>query len=88
MRNVASADWDFPWQNLSVPALIMTGRHDRVFLAEDDILELSSQIFDVTRANFNNAGHFIPMERPIKFTKEILNFFGGKDFGKAVVSSK
>ena len=78
MRNATSADWNFPWQNLTVPTLIMTGRHDRVFLVEDDILELSSQIFDVTRANFDNAGHLIPMERPIEFTKAILNFLRAK----------
>ena len=74
MRNAASADWDFPWQNLTVPTLVMTGHHDRVFLVEDDILELSSKISDVKRANFDNAGHLIPMERPIEFNEEILNF--------------
>ena len=74
MRNAASADWNFPWQNLMVPTLVMTGRHDRVFLVEDDILELSSKISDVRRANFDNAGHLIPMERPIEFNKEILGF--------------
>ena len=74
MRNAASADWDFPWQNLMIPTLVMTGRHDRVFLVEDDILELSSKISNVTRVNFDNAGHLIPMERPIEFSKEILNF--------------
>ena len=52
----------------------MTGHHDRVFLVEDDILELSSKIPDVKRANFDNAGHLIPMERPIEFNEEILNF--------------
>ena len=56
----------------------MTRRHDRVFLVEDDILELSSQIFDVTRANFDNAGHLIPMERLTEVTKETLNFLKAK----------
>ena len=52
----------------------MTGEHDRVFLVKEDVLELSEQIPNANMVNFEDAGHMIPMERPEKFTKELLSF--------------
>ena len=74
MRNAVSADWDFPWQNLDMPTLVMTGFHDRVFFVEQDVLELSAKIPNMKRVDFENAGHMIPMERPEEFADELLNF--------------
>ena len=74
MRNAVSADWNFPWQNLKIPVLIMTGEHDRVFLVKGDVLELSEQISNASTVNFADAGHMIPMERPGKFINELLSF--------------
>ena len=74
MRNAVSADWNFPWQNLKLPVLIMTGEHDRVFLVKEDVLELSEQLPNANMVNFANTGHMIPIERPEKFTNELLSF--------------
>ena len=52
----------------------MTGEHDRVVLVKEDVLELSEQIPNANMVNFEDAGHMIPMERPEKFTKELLSF--------------
>ena len=74
MRNAVSADWNFTWQNLTIPILVMTGDHDRVFLVKEDVLELSKQISNADMVNFADAGHLIPMERPEKITNELLSF--------------
>ena len=74
MRNAVSADWNFPWQKLTIPVLVMTGEHDRVFLVKEDVLELSEQIPNAMMVNFEDAGHMIPMERTEKFKKELLSF--------------
>ena len=74
MRNAVSADWNFTWQNLTIPILVMTGDHDRVFLVKEDVLELSKKIPNADMVNFADAGHLIPMERPEKFTNELLRF--------------
>ena len=74
MRNAVSADWNFPWQNLKLPVLVMTGEHDRVFLVKEDVLRLSEQISNANMVNFADAGHMIPMERPEKFTNELYSF--------------
>jgi pimeloyl-ACP methyl ester carboxylesterase len=76
MRNAVSADWNFPWQNLKIPVLVMTGEHDRVFLVKEDVLELSKRIPNAGMVNFTDAGHMIPMERPEKFTNELMSFLG------------
>ena len=74
MRNAALADWDFSWEKLSVPTLVMTGLHDRVFLVEEDVLQLSNHIPNLTTVNFHDAGHLVPVERPERFTDQLLNF--------------
>jgi len=76
MRNAVSADWNFPWQKLPIPILVMTGDHDRVFLVKEDVLELSKRIPNADMVNFTDAGHMIPMERPEKFTNELMSFLG------------
>ena len=74
MRNAVLADWDFPWHDLDIPTLVMTGFHDRVFFVNQDVLELSALIPNMERIDFENAGHMIPMEQPKQFTDELLNF--------------
>jgi 3-oxoadipate enol-lactonase len=74
MRNAVSANWDFQWSNIKLPTLVMTGFHDRIFLVEDDVAQLSNMMTNTIRVNFDNAGHLIPMERPEEFTKALLKF--------------
>ena len=74
MRNAVFADWDFPWHDLDIPTLVMTGFHDRVFFVNQDVLELSALIPNMKKIDFENAGHMIPMEQPKQFTDELLNF--------------
>ena len=74
MRNAVFADWDFPWHDLDIPTLVMTGFHDRVFFVNQDVLELSALIPNMKKIDFENAGHMIPIEQPKQFTDELLNF--------------
>ena len=74
MRNAVFADWDFPWHDLDIPTLVMTGFHDRVFFVNQDVLELSALIPNMKKIDFENTGHMIPMEQPKQFTDELLNF--------------
>ena len=74
MRNAASANWGFAWPNITVPTLVMTGLHDRVFLVEEDVAKLSGMMPNTIRVDFDDAGHLIPMERPKEFTKALLMF--------------
>ena len=75
MRNAVLVDRDFPWHDLDIPTLVMTGFHDRVFFVNQDVLELSALMPNMKRINFEDAGHMIPIEEPKQFTDELLIFF-------------
>ncbi|OGL19816.1 MAG: hypothetical protein A3F92_15785 [Candidatus Rokubacteria bacterium RIFCSPLOWO2_12_FULL_71_22] len=72
-----AADWDFPWERLAVPVLIMTGLHDRVFYVAADVEELAARIPRYRAVAFPDAGHLIPIERPRAFAAALLDFARG-----------
>lgn len=74
MKGSVSTDWDFPYEKLDTPVLLMTGEHDRVFRIEADIAELEARIAKKSHVVFGNAGHLIPAERPEEFAAEIMTF--------------
>ncbi|UUX49821.1 alpha/beta hydrolase [Nisaea acidiphila] len=74
MKGSVSTDWDFPYEKLDVPVLLMTGTHDRVFRIEEDIAELEARIPSSSHIVFTDAGHLIPAERPARFAKELMAF--------------
>ena len=74
MEGSLATDWDFPYDKLEVPVLLMTGMHDRVFRIDEDVSELSATISNQKSVVFEDAGHLIPIERPAKFTAELLAF--------------
>ena len=74
MRNAVLADWDFPWHDLDIPTLVITGFHDRVFFVNQDVLELSALMPNMKRINFEDVGHMIPIEKPKQFSDELLIF--------------
>ena len=69
-----AADWDFPWERLTVPVLVMTGLHDRVFYLAADVEELAARIPARRTLTFADAGHLIPTERPRPFADALLDF--------------
>jgi len=74
MEGSLETDWDFPWEKLKLPVLIMTGLHDRVFRVEKDVAELTARIPQRRSVTFDDAGHLVPVERPQKFTRSLLEF--------------
>ncbi len=67
-------EWDFAYEKLDLPVLILTGKYDRVFRIDDDIKELKAHIGDVDEKTYHDAGHLIPLENPAKFSNDLLNF--------------
>ena len=74
MEGSLATDWDFPYEQLQVPTLVMTGLHDRVFRIQDDVESLSVRIRDCQSMVFEDAGHLIPIERPAGFAAGLLEF--------------
>lgn len=69
-----ATDWSFPWDQLKLPVLSMTGLHDRIFRVAADVDELSARIAGIQRVEFADAGHLVPVERPAAFAKALLEF--------------
>lgn len=75
MREAASADWDLPYEDLTLPTLVVTGRKDRVFLVPEDVAALDARLPNGYTADIPDAGHLIPVERPEELV-DILDRFG------------
>ncbi len=74
MAHAREVDWDFPYESLDVPVLVMSGLLDRVFYQADDVAELRERIPDVREVEFADAGHLIPMERGLRTAVALENF--------------
>ncbi|MGD2097880.1 MAG: alpha/beta fold hydrolase [Desulfobacterales bacterium] len=73
-----NSDWDIPYEQLTLPILVITGLQDHVFLEKDVVDSLYDRIPDGRRVDMPDAGHLIPSEQPealagtlMKFAKEI-----------------
>lgn len=77
MAGSVTTDWDFPYERLDCPVLLMTGLHDRVFRIDEDIAELKARIPNAREIVYSDAGHMIPMERPETVTGTLLGFAEG-----------
>jgi len=69
-----ATDWNFPWEQLKLPVLSMTGLHDRVFRVAADVDKLAAKIGGLRRVEFRDAGHLVPVERPAAFARALLDF--------------
>lgn len=67
-------NWDFAYEKLDLPVLILTGKHDRVFRQDDDIAELKARIPAAQEIIYHEAGHLIPLESPDRFTDDLARF--------------
>jgi 3-oxoadipate enol-lactonase len=77
MEGSLETDWDFPYERLRMPVLLMTGLHDRVFRVEKDVTDLAARIPKRREMVFADAGHLVPVERPEKFGQALLEFGAG-----------
>ena len=69
-----TADWDFPYEKLDLPTLIVTGLQDHVFLELEVVDELFGRLPKGERLDVSDAGHLIPGERPEALADYIAEF--------------
>lgn len=61
-----SADWDLPYERLTLPTLVVTGLQDHVFLEDEAVDDLFARLPQGRRLDLSDAGHLIPGEAPEK----------------------
>jgi pimeloyl-ACP methyl ester carboxylesterase len=74
LRDCAGADWDVPYESLSLPVLVVTGLQDRVFRDPADVERLAGRLPDARRQDFEDAGHMVPIEQPGRFAEALIAF--------------
>jgi pimeloyl-ACP methyl ester carboxylesterase len=62
------------YENINVPALVITGLHDRIFYDAVVFEELYELIPNATRVDMDHVGHMIPVEDPDALVGAILEF--------------
>jgi len=77
MQGSLETDWDFPYEKLDKPVLLLTGLHDRLFRIDEDVAELKARIPNAEEKVYPDAGHLIPVEDPEQFSKDLLAFAEG-----------
>jgi len=76
MAQSVAADWDVPYEKLTMPVHVITGLQDRVFLDRGDVDALYARLPDATREDWADTGHLIPQERPEKLAAALVEFAG------------
>ena len=77
LRNAGTADWNIPYENLTLPVLVITGLQDRVFLVVEDVAALYARLSYAQRIDMSDAAHLLPAERPDALVTALLEFVGG-----------
>lgn len=74
MKGGFTADWNFPWNDLDLPTMVMTGHYDKVFRVPEDINDLIGSMKKVIRIEIPECGHLIPLEQPENFSYHLSGF--------------
>ena len=69
-----TADWNLPYEKITLPTLVITGTQDHVFLEREVVEELFARMPAARRLDMTQAGHLIPAERPQLLTDALLDF--------------
>lgn len=77
LAHAKEADWDLPYERLTLPALVITGLQDRIFFDNTVLDELFSRLPQAQRIELADAGHLIPNERPEALADALISFAGG-----------
>jgi len=77
MQGSLETDWDFPYEKLDKPVLLLKGLHDRLFRIDEDVAELKARIPNAEEKVYPDAGHLIPAEDPDRFSEDLLAFAAG-----------
>lgn len=71
---VNKADWNFPWEILTIPSLIFVGLHDRLFRIQKDVDDILTRIPNATVAQYPDGGHSLQAEFPEEFVSDLVKF--------------
>jgi len=81
MRNATATEWDIPYEQLALPALVISGLQDRVFLDREVVDRLYARLPDARREDWPDAGHLLPQECPERLAASLAAFAGGIEEG-------
>lgn len=76
-QEVSTFDMREQLRRITVPSLILAGRHDMIPLAKSE--ELDQGLPDSTLVVFEKSGHFSSAEEPEKFNSVVFDFLGVGD---------
>jgi pimeloyl-ACP methyl ester carboxylesterase len=68
------ADWDLPYERLTMPVTVLSGLQDHVFYDAADVAELAHRLPDAAVVDIGDIGHLVTMERPGAITEACLAF--------------
>ena len=74
MRNAAATDWSLDYAALALPALVITGHQDRVFLDAHVVDRLFARLPDARREDWAEIGHLLPQEAPDRLAASLARF--------------
>jgi pimeloyl-ACP methyl ester carboxylesterase len=60
----SGADWDLPYEKLTMAVTVLSGLQDRVFFDAADVAALAARLPDARRVDLPDVGHLVSMERP------------------------
>lgn len=69
-----TADWDLPYEKITIPTVVITGLQDHVFLESQVVEALCARLPKAKRVDLAAAGHLIPAEQPQVLTENLLAF--------------
>ena len=59
-----TADWDVPYESITVPVTVLSGLQDRVFFDDAVVERLARRMPDARRVDLEHAAHMLPIEDP------------------------
>jgi len=77
LKNANKANWDIPYEKITVPVLVLSGLRDRVFYEPDVVDKLTGRMPAAKRLDIPHAGHMLPVEAPDEVIKAMVEFGGG-----------
>jgi 3-oxoadipate enol-lactonase len=74
LADTLDADWDLPYEELTLPVLCLSGLQDRVFYDAADVQALAARLPDHRLIDIPEAGHMLAVECPTRVADELVAF--------------
>ena len=74
MAAAGDANWDIPYEQLSLPVLTITGLQDRVFFDRSVVEALRQRLPQAQHIEWTDAGHLLPQEWPERLAEALIDF--------------